>query len=218
MRISILCTSVLHPIMPYLESWRAEQVRFGYQIDILSQSNQLASGDILFLVSCSEKITQEVLKRFKHILVLHASDLPKGRGWNPYIWDILSGQEEIILCLIEAEIQIDTGKIWKKLNVPVPCHYLWDEINNALFLGEISLMTWAVQNYETVIPIEQDSNVRPTYWSRRTTQDSRLDADKTLADQFNLLRVCDPNRYPAFVELDGRKYKLILERLNDETN
>ena len=215
MRVSMLCSDTAHPIMPYLKNWQREYLRLGHQVDILSQSMQLASGDILFLVSCSEKIAQDVRKKFRHVLVLHASDLPKGRGWSPYIWEIISGSDQIVLSLIEAEDEIDTGKLWKKLDIPVPKFYLWDEINQALFLGELKLMSWAVQNHEEVTPKEQDKAVESTYWPKRTEQDSRVDINKTVAEQFDLLRVCDPERYPAFCEIGGRKYKLILERLDE---
>lgn len=218
MRISIICSNFLHPIMPYLEAWRAEQQSSGSQVEIVSESAHLNSGDILFLVSCSEKITYDVRHRFRNVLVLHASDLPKGRGWSPHIWDLLSGKNEITLSLIEAEDQIDTGKIWKKIRIPVPTHFLWDEINASLFRGEVGLMNWAVENCKTVAPLEQDMNIQPTYWPRRTAQDSCLDINKTIAEQFDLLRVCDPHRYPAFFEINGQKYKLILEKFDEKTD
>lgn len=204
--------------MPYLEDWKKEQESVGSQVEIVTKSSRLTSGDILFLVSCSEKISKEVRGLFRHVLVLHASDLPKGRGWSPYIWDILSGGEEIILSLIEARDQIDTGKIWKKIRIPVPNNLLWNEINNALFQGEVGLMNWAVYNCETVVPVEQDENIQPTYWPKRTAQDSRLNINRTLAEQFDLLRVCDPQRYPAFFEINGQKYKLIVEKLDEKTD
>lgn len=216
MQISIICSNVLHPIRPYLEAWKEERQSSGSQVEIVSESMQLSSGDILFLVSCSEKITQIVRHRFKHVLVLHASDLPRGRGWSPYIWDILNGKDEVILSLIEAEDQIDTGKIWKKICIPIPKHFLWDEINQALFQGEIALMDWAVEHSGSILPHDQDENIQPTYWPRRTAQDSRLDINKTLAEQFELLRVCDPQRYPAFFEIYGKKYKLKVERLDEK--
>ena len=218
MRVSIICSNANHPVVPHLETWKVEQEHYGHQINILSQSGHLGSGDILFLVSCSEKITKKIRDRFTHVFVLHASDLPKGRGWSPYIWDILSGKNEIVLSLIDAQDQIDTGKIWKKIQIPVPNNFLYDEINSALFQGEVSLMSWAMENYETVTPVEQDHNVEPTYWPRRTAEDSRLDPSKTLAEQFDLLRLCDPNRYPAFLEINGRKYKLTLDNFDEETN
>lgn len=216
MRVSIICSNVLHPIMPYLEAWKKEQQSSGSRVKIVSESADLSSGDILFVVSCSEKITQHVRHRFRHVLVLHASDLPKGRGWSPYIWDILSGENEIILSLIEAEDQIDTGKIWKKIRIPVPNHFLWNEINHALFQGEIDLMNWAAEYSKTVVPLEQDQNIQPTYWPKRAVQDSCLDINKTIAEQFDLLRVCDPHRYPAFFEINGQKYKLILEKFDEK--
>lgn len=218
MRISIFCNNFSHPIIPYLEAWKKELQGTGSQVKIVSESAHLSSGDILFLVSCSEKITQDLRQRYKHVLVLHASDLPKGRGWSPYIWDILSGKNEIILSLIEAEDQIDTGKIWKKIRIPVPNNFLWNEINEALFRGEVGLMTWAVNHCETVLPLEQDKKIQPTYWPKRTAQDSCLDINKTIAEQFDLLRVCDPHRYPAFFEIKGQKYKLILEKFDEKTD
>ena len=67
------------------------------------------------MISCSEKISKRVIAQFEHVLVLHASDLPKGRGWSPHIWEILNRSDHITLSLIEAAEQIDEGDIWKKL-------------------------------------------------------------------------------------------------------
>jgi methionyl-tRNA formyltransferase len=35
-----------------------------------------------------------------------------------------------------------------------------------------------------------------------------------LAEQFDLQRICDPERYPAFFELHGHRYKLTLDKLS----
>ena len=48
----------------------------------------------------------------------------------------------------------------------------------------------------------------PTFYGRRTPKDSQLDVNKTIAEQFNLLRVCDNLRYPAYFEYMGNKYIL----------
>ncbi|HEY8995231.1 MAG TPA: hypothetical protein VIM71_11255, partial [Lacunisphaera sp.] len=48
----------------------------------------------------------------------------------------------------------------------------------------------------------------PSYYPRRRPVDSRLDPDKTLREQFNLLRACDPDRYPAYFEVAGRRYEV----------
>ena len=216
MRISIICSDFSHPIMPYLEKWKRSICSEGYEIDIVSQSQELEAGKILFLISCSEKISKKVIAQFEHVLVLHASDLPKGRGWSPHIWEILNGSDHITLSLIEAAEQIDEGDIWKKIKIPIPKHSIWNEINNLLFTGEIKLMNWALKNHETVKPISQDQNLKPNYWPKRAAEDSRLDLNKSVLDQFDLLRVSDPVRYPAFFEINGKKFKLFLERLDNE--
>ena len=66
-------------------------------------------GDILFLVSCSEIVKKDIRMKFRHTLVLHASSLPKGRGWSPHIWEILNGADQIVISLLEAEDKIDSG-------------------------------------------------------------------------------------------------------------
>ena len=39
---------------------------------------------------------------------------------------------------------------------------------------------------------------------------------KSIKEQFDLLRICDPDRYPAYFEMHGRKYKLRLEYYDEE--
>jgi len=37
----------------------------------------------------------------------------------------------------------------------------------------------------------------------------------SIASQFDLIRVCDPNRYPAYFFYRGKKYTMILEKSSD---
>lgn len=216
MKISLLCTNEQHPIMPYLNSWKVLAEQNGHQVTICSKKATLGKGDILFLISCSEKIGDSEYQKYRHVLVLHASDLPKGRGWSPHIWDILNGCSELTLSLIEAANDVDTGDIWRKINIPIPKQMLWKEINDALFNGELELMSWAINNHNNIKPMAQDLSKAPTYWPRRTAQDSCIDIDKSLAEQFDLLRVCDPDRFPVYFEMRGQKYKLKLEHYEKE--
>jgi methionyl-tRNA formyltransferase len=216
MKISLLCSSEQHPIMPHLQHWKTQIENSGHQVTICSKKSQLGAGDILFLISCSERIGDEEYQKYQHVLVLHASDLPKGRGWSPHIWEILNGSETIIISLIEAAENIDTGDVWKKIAIPVEKHLLYNDINDILFQGELELMTWAVSNKADTVPKVQDLNEKATYWPRRTPQDSRLEAEKSIEEQFDLLRICDPDRYPAYFELYGRKYKIRLEYYDEE--
>lgn len=213
-RISFLCSDSQHPVNEYIKEW-IEKNKDRYTIELVEKKNKLTGGDILFLISCSEIINKEVRSNYKSSLVLHASDLPLGRGWSPHIWEIIKGNKEITLSLLEAEDKVDSGRVWKKVKFQVPKHFLWDEINKKLFEAEIQLIDFAVNYFDTVIPQSQSEYIKATYYPRRTPEDSKVDPFKSIESQFDKIRVCDPDRFPAFFELHGQKYKIVLEKIYD---
>jgi methionyl-tRNA formyltransferase len=64
-----------------------------------------------------------------------------------------------------------------------------------------------------VQPRQQEGE--PTYRRKRIPADSQVDPDQSIAEIFDLLRVCDPDRYPAFFEHRGAKYALSIRRLDE---
>ncbi len=213
MKISILCSSKLHPVYPFLEQWVAR--RSGeHNVELVSSVEQLSGGDVLFLVSCSEVVARSVRGLYKSTLVIHASDLPKGRGWSPHIWQILEGKNSIIVTLLEAEDKIDTGAIWHQLQLLLQGHELYDEINALLFNVELQLMDYAVENWGQVVPRQQNTKVMSSFYRRRTPDDSEIDPDRSLKEVFNNLRVADNRRFPAFFYLKGKKYVVKLEKVD----
>ena len=207
MRIEVLISDKNHPIMSYLKDWTSKQGN----INIVHSTKDLIGGYILFLVSCNEIVKLEIIKKFKHALVLHASDLPEGRGWSPHIWSILEGKNTLTLSLLEADPKVDQGPIWLKQKIELEGHELFDEINDKLFRAEINLMTEAIRNANVIVPKSQ-SNVASNYYPKRTPEDSKLNINKSLIDQFNLLRVVDKDRFPAFFEHRGHRYILKIEK------
>ncbi len=213
MKISILHTSNNHPIKPWLLNWIDTQKNL-HEIDLVDTKENLVEGDILFLISCSEFISKKERDKFKKTLLIHASDLPKGRGWSPHIWEILNGAEQIVISLLEAEDKIDSGDIWKKVKVNISKNALYDEINRDIFIAELKLMEFAISNFNNVI-VQKQSNIDSTYWPKRTSKESELNLNKTINEQFDIIRVSDPNRFPAFFYKNGKKFILKIE-VNDE--
>ncbi len=210
-KITLLCTDPNHPIYSYLKQWKDEN-ESQYEISLLNRVNEVTSGgDIIFLVSCSEIVKERTKSLFSHVLVLHASDLPVGRGWSPQIWDVLAGKQSITLSLLGAEEPVDSGDIWKKQVILLNGRELFDEINELLFKAELNLIEWACINYKYCCPTSQEST-NSGYLRKRTPGDSELNIKGSLESQFNLLRVCDPNRFPAFFYKDGQKYTIRIEK------
>ena len=208
--VSILCTDPTHPVNPWLQRWVSE-VSFAADARILRDVTELQGGDFLFLVSCHQIVRAVHRKLFRHTLVLHASDLPSGRGMSPHIWQILEGQTRFRLTLLNAEDEVDSGDIWEQVDVEIPPTDLHDDINAKLFSAELSLMHWALQHCDNWQPRKQQGV--PSYWPRRKPQDSRIDMDLPLSAQFDLLRVSDPERYPAYIEYRGLKYRIRIDKL-----
>jgi methionyl-tRNA formyltransferase len=211
MKISIVCSSPTHPVMPFLEAWKTRQNNQGHQVALVNSLNQLDNGDILFLVSCSEILGTTTRNKFRHCLVLHASNLPAGRGWSPYIWQVLEGADVITVCLIEAANPVDSGAIWLKRQFRLSGHELLPEIHEHLFAAELALMEEAMAHTDVITPVAQDQ-AAATYYRKRTPEDSRLDPHKTLAEQFDLLRVVDSDRFPAFFEYKGKRFLVRIEK------
>lgn len=212
MKIEILNTDRNHPINPYLRRLEAD-LEHDHSISIIRSLKKVTNGELLFLVSCNELVDRTVTERFKHALVLHASDLPKGRGWSPHIWELLNGAECITVSLLDAAAAIDSGDIYKKVTFDIPRSALWDEINDLLFAAEIQLIEFAIQNFENLKKYPQNSSIEVTHYPKRNPRDSEIDPNKPISEQFDLIRVCDPNRFPAHFHYRDEAYKIILEKL-----
>lgn len=213
MTIAILTTDPKHPVVGPLQRWRSEMIARGHDVALAFDKKELGTGDMLYLVSCGQIIGAAERAKFRHVLVLHASDLPKGRGWSPHIWAILNGASRITLSLMEAADPVDSGAIWLKTTFDLEGHELLPDINAKLFAAELALMTRAVENLDAIRPIPQAGDAEPCL-RRRKPEDSRLDPEKTLAEQFDLLRVVDNDRYPAFMDYRGARYLLKIEKAN----
>lgn len=211
MKVTVVCSDPKHPIYPRLEDWVLS--RSGDQAELLTRVRDAQGGDILLLISCSELVKAEVRGRYQKTLVVHASDLPRGRGWSPHIWQILDGADEITVTLLEAEDRVDSGAIWAQRRIEIPNTALYDEIHDRLFNAELDLMSFAVDEFSTVQPKPQ-SDDEATYFPRRTPEDSRLDPELSIASQFDLMRVADPDRYPAFFDHRGARYQIRLTKLD----
>ena len=193
-----------------LEEW-ARRITSDHALRLVHSKTELSGGGLLFLVSCHEMINSEIRDQYHATFVLHASDLPVGRGWSPYVWTVLDGGDEIVLTLLEAEDTVDSGDIWAQRRILLEGHELCDEINAAVFQAEIDLIEHAIDHYLEMEKRSQDDR-QASYFPRRTPEDSRLDPEKSIAEQFNLLRVVDSERYPAFFDYRGHRYYLKISK------
>src|SRR5690606_34835736 len=140
-------------------------------------------------LSCERLVPPPVLRRHRHNLVCHPSPLPLGRGWSPLAWQILEGRNEIPVTLFEAVDGVDAGPIYDQEWMRFGGHELNDEIKRAQADATVRLCLRFIDAYPNVVATPQSGEA--TYYKRRSGADSELDPHRTIAEQFDLLRVVD---------------------------
>jgi len=171
---------------------------------------QEAGCDVAFYLGCRRLTPPETLARVRRNLVVHASDLPHGRGWSPLTWQILEGRNRIPVCLFEAVESVDAGPVVYREAIHFEGHELIDEMRDVL--GRLSIALCERFLDEPEPPNGEAQTGEPSWYPRRGSSDSRLDPERTIAEQFDLLRVCDNHAYPAFFDWRGRRYRLRIDR------
>ena len=213
-KVTLIISDERHPVNCWIEAW-VNQRPEGQFAEIVRTSDQAKGGDICFLISCTEILPNEFMQRYTHVLVIHASDVPKGRGWSPHIWAIIQGQEELTISLLEASKTVDCGDIWYKSTYQIPKYFLYHDIIEVVNQAHIDLIDYALEHHATVNPLPQDLQIVPTYLPKRTPVDSEISAFESIASQFDLLRVCDKDRFPSFFYLHGKKFKITIKRSDE---
>ena len=212
MKIEIPNTASGRPINQHLRQLKA-RLEHDHSVSIIRSLKQITDGGLLFLVSCNLLVDCKATERFKHALVLHSSDFLTGRGWSTHIWELLDGADCITVSLLDAVAAIDCGDIYKNIAVDIPRSALWNEINELIFHTEIQLIEDAIKNFINLEKYPQSPNIGVAYYPKRNPKDSEIELNKPVSEQFDLIKVCDPNRLPAHFHYRGDAYELILEKL-----
>ena len=202
MKIQLITNNPEAWIIPYGERLQKELIAKGHECRYVNEERDVEPGDILVFL-CYEKVFKN-LHLNKHNLVIHESALPHGRGMSPLTWQILEGKNRIPITLLEASTKIDEGIIYDQTWIEFEGHELLPELKQKQGEATISLVHSFVDSYPNIVGKEQVGE--PSYYNWRKPTDSELNVRKTIAEQFNLLRVVDNERYPAFFIVDGQKY------------
>lgn len=204
-------------ILPFAERLTKQVAADGDKATLARRYDQVEAGDIAYFLGCSGLASAEILARHRRNLVVHESDLPDGRGFAPLAWQIIEGRNEIPVCLLEAvDGGADSGPVIYRDRLCFEGHELHDEIRRAQGEKTIELCCRFLAEATPPPGIPQEGS--GTRYKRRRPEDSRLDPERTLREQFNLLRTVDSQDYPAFLDLHGQRYKITIEKLAGDSD
>jgi methionyl-tRNA formyltransferase len=208
LKTQILVDNPASWILPYALTLRDRIVEERSSCEVVHEHEAVVRGDILFLLSCEHIFRRLDLNT--HNLVVHESALPAGRGWSPLTWQILEGRNEVPITLLEAAESPDAGVIYDQRPLNFRGDELLDELRQAQGEATIAMCLRFIRAYPSIEGVQQSGEA--SYYRKRTPQDSELRVLGTIEEQFNLLRIWDNARYPAFFVRNGVKYLLTIRK------
>lgn len=183
----------------------------GDHADLLGRAEDVSEGvGVAFYLGCIRITPPRILARARRNLVVHASDLPRGRGFSPLTWQIIAGINKIPVCLLDAGEGADTGPVVYREFVTYRGDELIEELRGPLGEMHTTLCMRFLEEPQPPPGVPQQGET--SSYPRRRPIDSRLDPFMTLASQFDLLRTVDNDRYPAWFEFRGARYSIRIEK------
>ena len=185
----------------------------GHNAKLCREHNEILSGGVAFFLGCVHIAPAEVLALNYQNLLIHESDLPKGKGFAPLSWQVLNGESKICFCLLAAAEDVDAGNIIYKDYIYLTGNELNDELRN---LQGHKTLDLCMRYLDESLPKYGDAQMgESSFFKRRRPQDSELNMDMTIREQFNLLRIVDNERYPAFFYHNDEKYILQISKASE---
>ncbi|EAI9065366.1 formyltransferase family protein [Campylobacter lari] len=178
---------------------------------IFYKHEQISDYDIVFILSYHRIISKEFLSKNKNNIVIHASNLPQGKGWAPLFHQVLEGKNEITFTLFEADEKTDNGDIYLQKKLILNGLELYEELRDKQANFIIELCLEFLKNFPNIKKIPQKG--KESFYPKRASKDHELDINKTIEEQFNLLRISNNEEFPAFFYKNGKKFiiKIYLE-------
>lgn len=181
---------------------------------MVHDAESVPEGDVCFLLGCMKLLSPDILSRNRNNIVVHESDLPEGRGFSPVAWQVLAGVRCIPVTLFEATAEMDAGPVWLRSTIWLDGTELLPELRKKQGEKTVEMCLDYLARRESLTPVPQRGPA--SRFRRRTREDDRLDPEKTIAEQFDHLRIVDNHRYPAWFRLRGRRYRLTIAPMDEE--
>ncbi len=166
--------------------------------------DEVKNFDIVFILGYTKILPSEFLVNNNLNLVVHESDLPKGKGFSPIQWQLLEGKSEITISLIEACERVDSGDIFLQNKINFKGTELYKEIREIQAKATLSIINDFLKIYPNIKTKKQVGN--ESFYRRRTKLDGELDITKTIEENFNLMRIGNNESWPSFFYYKGIKY------------
>ena len=185
----------------------------GHEVEYIHDSSNLFPCDVMFLLSCTKLLASRYLDQNQHNIVVHASDLPHGKGFSPLQWQILEGRNVIPLTLFEAVEEVDNGPYYLKDSISFNGNELLNELRKKMSLKINEMCLKFITDFNNLK--SKDQTGESTFYKKRVEKDDELNVHESIANQFNHFRIADNENFPLYFKFYGRKYYLKIYKEED---
>jgi methionyl-tRNA formyltransferase len=155
--------------------------------------------DIVFFPHWSWVVPDEIIDRFTCIC-FHSTPLPYGRGGSPIQNMVLNGHRDSQVVALKMTNQLDAGPIYLRQDVSLIGG--GEEVFRRIYQTTISMM----KSLLTFLPSPTEQEGEVTIFTRRQSDDSKLDMDDSIDHIFDKIRILDVDNYPpAYIEIGDYK-------------
>lgn len=182
-------------------------------IDLVKRSEP----DVIVVNSWYTRMTDELYDLPPYgTLNLHDSLLPKGTGFSPVVWSLISGEAQIGLTVHRMDEDLDTGDILVQHSLPIGPH----DTGTELVERGIALIPGALK--EAFAALESGNpQWRPqnkatrTYFHKRSERDSLIDWTWPAEDLERLVRALSAPYPPAFTFYLGERIEVLAAKVSE---
>lgn len=201
------------PMRANIERLMAACRAAGNETQLFFHFRDLQPGELLFILAYDRILPPESLAKHKHNIVIHASDLPAGKGFSPMSWSIAEGRDKIVFTLFDAVEDVDAGQVYARKELQLAGNELYAEWKQLQADVQEEMVMEFLDTYPNLHAQQQAGE--SSYYRKRNRSDDQLHLDRSLREAFNTIRVCDPEAFPAWFEHGGRKFKVIVSPLDE---
>lgn len=117
-----------------------------------------------------------LLSADRNLYALHASPLPRYRGFAPITWQIINGESEIGLSLFKITERLDEGPIVAQGTVPLaPDETIADALERITALAQSLVRAHLPDVLDGGVALAEQDHSHATYCGRRRPEDGRID-------------------------------------------
>ncbi|MBT5855618.1 hypothetical protein HOH87_03165 [bacterium] len=141
---------------------------------------------------------------YSNIILFHASELPKGKGWAPIYYALSEQKEYYTLTGIRAANSVDSGEIVGAARYKITP----DMTATHLRTWDTTISLILIQKLLTLDEIDTTPQVgSSSYNRRRKKEDNEIVPLDTIASALPHLRACEPS-HPAYFIHDGVRFNI----------